>query len=786
MKPSPRKTIFATAFSSLALAVAAAETDPAPDGPTAFDAVRPILEQNCLRCHGPEKPKSNFRLDNRAAALRGGTQNPDDLVPGHSERSKLIAYVAGTNQDIQMPPPGRGKPLAAWQVAVLRAWIDQGAAWDTNRASAFTAGIEPVASWTGVHGDRNKFHELEGVRAGGGGGAGNFSMTEQLSPDTRWSIEGHALAPQSDFKLRLALDNGQVGFVHGGFERWRKYYDDTGGYFPGFTPSSYSLGRDLHLDIGRIWVDFGVTLPDRPQLVLGYEYRFRQGDRSTLTWGTAVQGATARNIYPDAEHLDERTHIIKMDLTREWDDWYLENRARIEVYHLGKSRDDAALYTTGPTPDVIQRTDQAIRSSLGTDTFRIEKQIKEWWRASAGALLIRYDGTSLLDQSARDGSGAPAFGNYWRTEGITLERHSYVGSLASLFTPVQSLSISAAVQGEWTHQDGFGNVDLDFGNPAVPGLFFPFAGTVTANQNRREFSENLAARFSGLPHTVLFAEGRLRQQSVGQFDRADNATDDAVEQRTDALNRFYDARAGFTTSPWTAVEWGGHVRRRQSVTSYDHLVDNTPNSPVNGDGYPAFIRHREVTLDEVEGRFVWRPAWWLNTRLTYDWDRTGFSSVTDPVSGSISPGGPVFDGRTETHNVGLTLTLTPGRRLYFSGTFTYTRSETTTTPAAAPEVAPYRGNVFTLGSSTAWVLNEKTDLDVTYRFSRSAYGQNNTAGIPLGLDFTRHELLAGIKRQWTKNLSGRVDYRFSRYAEPSSGGVNDFTAHGIFATFVYR
>ena len=70
--------------------------------------VRPIFEQSCFRCHGPEKPKSDFRLDNRAEALKGGDDNTNDIVPGRSDQSKLIAYVAGLDKDIQMPPPDHG------------------------------------------------------------------------------------------------------------------------------------------------------------------------------------------------------------------------------------------------------------------------------------------------------------------------------------------------------------------------------------------------------------------------------------------------------------------------------------------------------------------------------------------------------------------------------------------------------------------------------------------------------------------------------------------------------
>jgi hypothetical protein len=746
--------------------------------------VRPIFEQSCFRCHGPEKPKSGFHLDFRAGALKGGDANTNDIVPGRSDQSKLILYVAGLDKDIQMPPPDRGQPLTPAQVGVLRAWIDQGADWGANGeppALAFT--FEPTLRWTSVHGDKQKFRELEGVQEGWSGGAENFSMTEQLAPDEKLTVEGHALMPEHDFKLALALEKNRVGFVRGGFEEWRKYSDDTGGYYPGFMPSTYSLGRDLHLDIGRVWIDFGLTLPDAPQLVLGYEYQFRQGAESTLVWGTVNQGGSSKNIYPNEQDVNEHTHIFKVDLTHEWNGWDIEDHARVEIYRLGESRNDATAYSTGPNPDTIERVNQGVRYTQGANTFRVEKQIKDWWLASAGCLLSRYDGKSFFSQNAVDGTGAPTFGTYWSTEGITLERDSRVGSLASQFLPAKGLSFSTSVQGEWTHEKGTGNVNLDFGDPAIPGFYFPFPGTVSANQDRTEFSENFDAQFTRLPRTVLFAEARLRQQSVGQFDEADNGTVDAFQQRTDALNHFYDARAGFTTSPWPWAEWGAHVRRRDSSTGYNHLVDN---SPFGGEGYPAFIRHRDIAMDEIEGRLVLRPVFWLSARLTYDWNASDYATATDPVSGGISPGGPIFDGRTESDNFGLNLTFTPAQRFYFSGSFTYGYSRTTTTPAASPEVMPYFGNTYTVSASAGFVLNAKTDLKATYTFSQATYGQNNTAGVPLGLDFTRHELLVSLTRQLTKNLSGALRYQFSRYSGPSTGSVNNFTAHGIFATVAYK
>ncbi|HVX10951.1 MAG TPA: DUF1553 domain-containing protein [Pirellulales bacterium] len=93
--------------------------------------VRPIFESHCLSCHGPDKQESNYRLDRRGVALKGGDYGEAPIVPGKSEQSPLIRYVAG-GADLTMPP--NGDRLPEEKVATLRAWIDQGATWPDDAA----------------------------------------------------------------------------------------------------------------------------------------------------------------------------------------------------------------------------------------------------------------------------------------------------------------------------------------------------------------------------------------------------------------------------------------------------------------------------------------------------------------------------------------------------------------------------------------------------------------------------------------------------------------------------
>jgi hypothetical protein len=97
--------------------------------------IKPLLERSCSACHSGEKPRGLFRIDDRDAILKGGASGAAAIVPGHSEKSPLIDYVSGKVAESEMPPRAvreRSPALTTNEVALLRAWIDQGAEWPTG------------------------------------------------------------------------------------------------------------------------------------------------------------------------------------------------------------------------------------------------------------------------------------------------------------------------------------------------------------------------------------------------------------------------------------------------------------------------------------------------------------------------------------------------------------------------------------------------------------------------------------------------------------------------------
>src|ERR1700722_13728417 len=99
--------------------------------------IKPLLERSCVVCHSGEKPRGHFSVDGRDAMLKAGATGEAAIVPGHSEKSLLIDYVSGDAPDSEMPPKAQREKFPALktdEVALLRAWIDQGAEWPAGIA----------------------------------------------------------------------------------------------------------------------------------------------------------------------------------------------------------------------------------------------------------------------------------------------------------------------------------------------------------------------------------------------------------------------------------------------------------------------------------------------------------------------------------------------------------------------------------------------------------------------------------------------------------------------------
>ncbi len=94
--------------------------------------IRPILNQNCVLCHGGVRQKNGVSFIFREDALGVGKSGRRTIVPGKPDASELIARI--TSKDPEARMPYHAPPLSPGQVALLRRWIKEGAKWEDHWA----------------------------------------------------------------------------------------------------------------------------------------------------------------------------------------------------------------------------------------------------------------------------------------------------------------------------------------------------------------------------------------------------------------------------------------------------------------------------------------------------------------------------------------------------------------------------------------------------------------------------------------------------------------------------
>jgi WD40 repeat protein len=90
------------------------------------DHVLPIFEARCMKCHNQDKRKGGLSLATYGLMGDGGSSGEPLFTAGEADDSYIIALITQSEDPI-MPPEGKGDPLAADQVDLIRQWIDSGA-----------------------------------------------------------------------------------------------------------------------------------------------------------------------------------------------------------------------------------------------------------------------------------------------------------------------------------------------------------------------------------------------------------------------------------------------------------------------------------------------------------------------------------------------------------------------------------------------------------------------------------------------------------------------------------
>ena len=94
--------------------------------------IKPIINKQCIVCHGGVKRNSNFSLLFHQDALDTAESGKPAIIPGDPEHSEMIRRLTLVDPEERMP--FKEEPLKTHEINLIRQWIEEGAQWGDHWA----------------------------------------------------------------------------------------------------------------------------------------------------------------------------------------------------------------------------------------------------------------------------------------------------------------------------------------------------------------------------------------------------------------------------------------------------------------------------------------------------------------------------------------------------------------------------------------------------------------------------------------------------------------------------
>ena len=768
-------------------------------GPVDFERdIRPILERSCLRCHGPERPRSGLRLDTREGILAGGDGGPV-VVLSNSAASRLIHAVARSpeiSEDLWMPPEGRTPPLSAEEIGLLRAWIDQGLPWTSGPPRpADRIEVTVGTGWRGGSGPASLLRSAWQRPSGWDGGLENLFWSHQPPEGPRFTL--HARALRDDAFLQMDGWLPEWGRASLGVSQYRWYGPDRG-QWP-LLPSGEVglLDREPALDIGRARVTLELDRRNWPGLRLGYEHRYRDGSRAITSWSAPPDGTPKRLLWPAYEVVDEESHILRFHAHHEVADWRFEEDLRLQWTERHTSRTNALFNPPEGDARFLTRVTETHQSFQAANAVRFDRAFRPWLRATGGYLYSRYDadGSFALDEAPLN--PAPGVVRRWRSPSVTLEHSAHVANANLVAGPWAGWTIVTGVQSEWTRHHGLGRASFDY--ELSPDEWFLQPTLQESARDRFVLTERLGLRGEPIPRSVVFAEAAAQQDKVELFEEQPGG-DTPFRRDTLAEGRAWDLRAGFDTTPLPNFTLSASCRWRLRDTDFDHRQDVVPTEfgDFPNSGYPAFIRDRHHRTEQIEARLTWRPAPQWRAALLYRFLSSRSETATDPldgfdpatfepVPGFYTPGTRTLGAESDVHAWTLQLSWRPVTRWSFrlQGSLQDQRIRSAVDDAAT--LPAWAGRSYRLQGLARWTWNDRTEAEFSYEWAMSDFHRDTLETVlPIGVLWREQYVSLAVRRRCGERLTVGLRYGLWKYDEPTSGGANDVLANLAWVNLTWR
>ncbi len=620
------------------------------------------------------------------------------------------------------------------------------------------------------------------------GGISDLHIQQEVAKKTTLTLDGHALFDQNDYKVILGLSREELGYVKFTASDFRTWYNGAGGYYPP-TRLQYNLPNDaLSVDRGEISVEAGLTLKDMPQAVFKYTHSYRDGDKSSTIWGPVHPNltTTVAGVFPSIYSLNEKVDSYALDLT---------HHINTTDFGLGVRYDTASLADTQKETFWSGETQQRdVTNQQGTsyDMFNVHAFSETWLKKnlffSTGYSFANLDDNFSGNRVYGDDFDVAYSPNNLNGMGYTslnggAHKQEHVVNVNLMTIPLKNLTIVPSLrvqQDNWNaNSTGMGTLS-DF-NPE------PF--TSNSDGESLDLRERLDIRYTGITNWVHYCGAELTEgngdvNQTGGLNQVNGYGPPPIQCHTDDTRFFQKYFVGTRWYPYrrTSIDLGGYYKNNQY--NYNNPLDSTYNGAGSPDRYPAYLTQQNFQTYDGNVRLTLRPAANIMLVSRYEYQWSTINTTPDAISGLNSSQSSTMTSQI----IGQNASWSPWSRLCLQAGFNYVLSETETpTSDYTQAVLNSQNNYWTVTFNSAVVLDDKTDLYLTYLYYQASdYNNNSADGLPLGAGAQEHTVTAGITRRINPHLRVNVKCAYSQYNDWASGGNNNTTAEMVYTSLQYR
>jgi len=622
-----------------------------------------------------------------------------------------------------------------------------------------------------VDGDFNKFRAHTWMNKGYSGGINELRINQEFDNNTSLHFDARSIPNENDHDVELLLNKQNLGDMTIHYKMFKKYFDNSGGYYHPYTSAfeSNDSNTDLNMDIGHFLFEISPSLGNLHDVTFSYEHHSKDGQKSRLTWAEVSENSVKRNIAPSWQDVDEVVNILSLKGQTTISGFDVKAEQNWETVNVNNLRTEKFLSDTSGSGTKMRFQDQEPQSSVLTTTLQGEK----WFNDNKSFLAFAYrfnqiEGEETETLRETDENGVAAAYSYDENEnnstsGLSVISNSLVGHYMTNLNPQWNLTAKTKV--EMISKDASSALN------DITTLDSNFNDT---RNKRMNYGQDLGFRYSGLPRSSIYGNVEFGYTT-------DRLKEDEVDE-SGSISWFRETWTKVQKTTWTlgsrhipskTLNLTTQLRHRRQINDYDDQDESTGVSS-------AFFEEIETFTNEAKTKLSWKPQNWLRGAVRYQFLHKLFNARHETLLAQQAV--------TQSHSVSFDIVLQPLDNLLMNlslsrqDAFTVTAAAADSTVSQAPR---FNADVNSLLYSMSYSPKEELSFTGLINYTLSDNFNDFTAtALPLAV--TNSHYNAEVAMQWApkdKNWSIKPKYAYYNYKANSISEYGDYNAHVAWLDF---